>query len=93
MTYCPKRNHIKPCWCGGRTERYDRGERGQQTTTIIVGAVKKYANPDYLAAAIGHGIDLQEAMDIVDLALAGREKLSTFQRQLYDEALGVTEDE
>ncbi len=50
-------------------------------------------NPDYLAAAIGYGIDLQEATDIVDLAFAGREKLSTFQRQLYDEALGVTEDE
>ncbi len=53
--------------------------------------IAKYANPDYLAAAIGHGIDLQEATDIVDLALAGRKKLSTFRRQLYDEALGVTD--
>ena len=59
----------------------------------IVEAARKYANLDYLAAAIGHGIDLQEATDIVDLALAGREKLSTFQRQLYDAALGVTEAE
>ena len=62
--------------------------------TPIVEAARKYANPDYLAAAIGHGIDLQEATDIVDLALAGRENLSTFRRQLYDDAAHtVTEDE
>lgn len=65
------------------TERMDR----------IVKAARKYANPDYLRAAIGYGIDLQEAIDIVDLALGGGTMTPTLQR-IYDEksaALGVTE--
>ena len=77
------------------TDDFTRTEQENEALDhLIYEAARKYANLDYLAAAIGHGIDLQEATDIVDLALAGRENLSTFRRQLYDAAaLSVTEDE
>ena len=48
---------------------------------------------DALAAAIGYGIDLQEAMDIVDLAVKGREGLSSFCRTLYDKAAQEIDDD
>ncbi len=41
---------------------------------------------DALAAAIGYGIDLQEACDILDLAAEGRDGLTERDQQLYDEA-------
>ena len=42
---------------------------------------------DPLAACIGYGIDLQEATDIIDLALWGRDGLNELQQHLYDVAL------
>ncbi len=49
----------------------------------IIAAARKVAELDYLRAAIGYGIDLQEAIDIVDLALGGGMMTPTLQR-IYD---------
>ncbi len=81
-------------WKTNRVEPFDLSHDGQHAMTLIVKAARKVANPDYLRAAIGYGIDLQDAIDIVDLALGSGTMTPTLQR-IYDEksaALGVTED-
>ena len=41
---------------------------------------------DPLAACIGYGIEYQEAVDIVALALGGRDGLDELRQRLYDDA-------
>ena len=53
---------------------------------VPVGREELELELDALAAAIGYGIDLQEACDIIDLAVDGRSGLSEFKQTLYDKA-------
>ena len=37
VTHCPKRNHIKPCWCGGRVKCYVTTQKGKRCNRLVLG--------------------------------------------------------
>ncbi len=55
------------------------------TNAYAVGRLIDRESIDPLAACIGYGIEYQEAVDIVNLALAGRSGLNELGQRLYDD--------
>lgn len=38
MTYCPKPNHIKPCWCNGVARCLGKKRNGDGCTRMVKGS-------------------------------------------------------